>query len=159
MPQKSVCLECSFVWYMMSLRCGSGVLVTGTLSPTRATKVQCRYRVSRHANCNRLTCQHALVDDAGAEEQNGVAVKSTAVGWDDNDIARNQVLGADRVHRSIPSAHFNYITAVHRVPQLGLVLKRISTQFESCGKKSFEFSFKRSTHFPRLNDGDDDAGG
>ena len=90
---------------------------------------------SQHANCNKLTCQHALINDAGAKEQNGIAVKSTAVGWDDNYIARNQVLGAHRVHCSIPSAHFNYITALHRVPQLGLVLKGISARFESCGKK------------------------
>lgn len=48
---------------------------------------------SEKAESQSLTCQHALVDDAGAADQHRVAGHDGPVARDDHDIARHQVSG------------------------------------------------------------------
>lgn len=48
---------------------------------------------SEKAESQSLTCQHALVDDAGAADQHRVAGHDGPVARDDHDVAGHQVSG------------------------------------------------------------------
>ena len=76
-----------------------------------------------------------------------------ARGWNNDHVSRHQVFGAHSVDDSSATTHVDDVTATHRVPQLFLVLQRISIVINVRGNRSVI-----STHSSDLRDRYDDTG-
>jgi len=78
-----------------------------------------------------LTCEHALVDDAGAREEGCVALHGAAVGGDRDDVPRHQSCRWDvlvYVKRDVPlgagaAEYAHHIRAHHGVVEGHLILR------------------------------------